>query len=58
MHLRRNLIRKAVVVALVTVSLALLATTLLVGPSGAAQRKYTIAFLADPAMTKGTRAAA
>jgi len=52
------MIRKAVVVAALAISVPLLTATFLVRSSGAAQREYTIASLADPVMTRGARAAA
>src|SRR5215470_16836165 len=51
------MIRKTSVPIALAVLLAALAATL-ARPSGAAHRKFTIAFLADPAMTRGTQAAA
>jgi rhamnose transport system substrate-binding protein len=52
------MIRKTIVPIALAASLAALAATLLARPSVAAHRKYTIAHLADPAMAKGSRAAA
>jgi rhamnose transport system substrate-binding protein len=52
------MIRKTLVAFVLAVSLAALAATLLAGPSGAAHRKYTIAYLADVAMKRGSQEAA
>ena len=50
--------RKALVALALAVSLPALAATLLAGPSGAAHREYTIAYLAEPAMKSGGEDAA
>src|SRR5215831_5892527 len=52
------MIRKTSVPIALAVLLAALAATFLARPSGAAHRKYTVAFLADPAMARGVQAAA
>src|SRR5215475_11939221 len=52
------MIRKTSAPVVFAVLLAALAATLLARPSGAAHRRYTIAFLADPAMTRGVQTAA
>ena len=52
------MIRKTLLVAALGLSLAALAATLLAGPSGAAHRKYTIAFLTYANLRTGSKEAA
>src|SRR6476619_5277118 len=52
------MIRRTLVVVALGLSLAALASALLVGPSGAAHRKYTIAYLTYVNYARGGREAA